>query len=355
MRFGYTIPCMARPSLLKLSEADERQLQEAAADSPEADFRDGCRAVLSLARGATRQQVAEQLHVHSATVGRWAARFRQRGLAGLRGPEHDGRGRPRRLQVEHLQRLRQTVLTSPRKLGYAFTAWTLPRLAEFLQRRTGVTVQPHYLGRLLHRMGIARRRPKHVLEGKRDEDAHDRAKTELEALKKHLGRRKKTVVISQDETEFHLYPYLVAIWSVVGSPQPEVRTPGKNQKRVLYGGLNLKTGHLTSHWAATKSGAHFVEYLETLLHDYPEQKILMIADNGSFHHTLKVDAFVHEHRDGLEIKWLPPYCPDLNDIERTWRRLKASHASNFLFNSLDELVDNVRQGIAELNSTVVTN
>ncbi len=346
---------MARPSLLKLSEADERQLREAAADSPDADFRDACRAVLSLARGATRPQVGEQLRVHPATVGRWAARYRQRGLAGLRGPEHDGRGRPRRLQVEHLQWLRQTVLTSPRKLGYAFTAWTLPRLAEFLQRQTGVTVQPHYLGRLLHRMGIARKRPKRVLEGKRDEAAHDRAKTELQALKKHLGRRKRTVVISQDETEFHLYPYLVAIWSVVGSPQPEVRTPGKNQKRVLYGGLNLKTGHLTSHWAATKSGAHFVEYLETLLHDYPDQKILMIADNGSFHHTLKVDAFVKDHRNRLEIKWLPPYCPDLNDIERTWRRLKASHASNFLFNSLDELVDNVRQGIGELNSTVATN
>ena len=118
---------------------------------------------------------------------------------------------------------------------------------------------------LLHRMGIARRRPKHVLEGKRDEAAHDRAKTELEALKKHLGRRKRTVVISQDETEFHLYPYLVAIWSVVGSPQPEVRTPGKNQKRVLYGGLNLKTGHLTSHWAATKSGSHVIKTYDWVL------------------------------------------------------------------------------------------
>lgn len=346
---------MARPSLLKLSEADERQLLDAAAESPEAHFRDACRAVLSLARGLTRPQVAEEFRVHPATVGRWAARYRQRGLAGLRGPERDARGRPRRLQVEHLQLLRQTVLTPPRQLGYAFTAWTLPRLADFLKRQSGVTVQGHYLGRLLHRMGIARRRPKHVLEGKRDEAAHDRAKTELEALKKHLGRRKKTVVISQDETEFHLYPYLVAIWSVVGSPQPEVRTPGKNHKRVLYGGLNLKTGHLTSHWAATKSGAHFVEYLETLLHDYPDQKILMIADNGSFHHTLKVDAYVQEHRDRLEIKWLPPYCPDLNDIERTWRRLKASHASNFLFNSLDELVENVRKGIVELNATVVSN
>lgn len=346
---------MARPSLLKLSTADERELRYAMAESAEANFRDACRAVLSLAGGATRQQVATQLDVHPATVGRWAARFRRRGLAGLQGPEHDARGRPRRLQVEHLQLLRQTVLTSPRDSGYAFTLWTLPRLAEFLRQRAGVTVQPNYLGRLLHRMGIARRRPKHVLEGKRDETAHDRAKSELESLKKHLGRRKKTVVISQDETEFHLYPYLVAIWSVVGSPQPEVRTPGKNQKRVLYGGLNLKTGHLTSHWAASKSGGHFVDYLETLLRHYPQHKILMIADNGSFHHTQKVDAYVHEHRDHLEIKWLPPYCPDLNDIERTWRRLKASHASNFLFNSLDELIENVRRGIDELNSTVSNN
>jgi len=163
---------MARPTLLKLSEVDARQLREAAAESPEADFRDACRAVLSLAGGATRPEVAEQFRVHPATIGRWAARYRQRGLAGLRGPEHDARGRPRRLQVEHLELLRQTVLTPPRKLGYAFTAWTLSRLGEFLKRRTGVTVQPHYLGRLLHRMGIARRRPKHVLEGKRDEVAH---------------------------------------------------------------------------------------------------------------------------------------------------------------------------------------
>jgi hypothetical protein len=50
---------MARPSLLKLSEVEERQLREAAAESPEADFRDPCRAVLSLAEGATRQEVAE--------------------------------------------------------------------------------------------------------------------------------------------------------------------------------------------------------------------------------------------------------------------------------------------------------
>jgi transposase len=114
----------------------------------------------------------------------------------------------------------------------------------------------------------------------------------------------------------------------------------------------LRTGQLSSYWAATKSGSHFVEFLEQLLAAYPDRQILMITDNGSFHHTKYVAAFLALQQHRLEVKWLPPYCPDLNDIERTWRKLKASHASNFLFNSLDDLLENLQHGIDELNATV---
>lgn len=342
---------MSRPSLLRISDEQRKQLQEAATRSEDADFRDACRALVMLASGQSRKAVASQFGVHAATVGRWAARYRSRGWEGLRGPEVDRRGRPRTLKTEDLEWLRRVALTSPLQLGFAFTSWTLPRLASYLEGQRGLKVQPHYLGLLLHRMGLARRQPKHVLEGKRDEQAHAAAKAELAALKGSLPQEQR-VVISQDEAEFHLYPYLVAIWCVVGAPQPKVATPGKNQKRVLYGGLNLKTGHLTGHWASSKSGGHFLEFLEALLADYPDQQILMITDNGSFHHTKAVEAFLEAHKDRPEVKWLPPYCPDLNDMERTWRRLKAGHASNFLFNSLDELAANVQKGIEEMNRTV---
>jgi hypothetical protein len=75
-------------------------------------------------------------------------------------------------------------------------------------------------------MGIARRRSKHVLKGKPDEVAHDHAQTELETIKKQMGRMRRKLVISQDETEFHLYRYLVAIWSTVPNPKwaPRART-----------------------------------------------------------------------------------------------------------------------------------
>jgi transposase len=145
--------------------------------------------------------VTSQFRVHRATIEPWVARYCHRGVEGLRGPEHDARGRPPKLQIEHLKLLRQTMLTPLAMLGYAFTAWTLARLADFLKQKTGAAVRSHYLGLLLHRMGIACRRPKHVLKGKRDEAAHDDAKTELEAIKKQMGRMRRKVVISQDETE----------------------------------------------------------------------------------------------------------------------------------------------------------
>jgi len=344
---------MARPTLLYLSEQHRQDLLAVAASTNDADYRDACRAILLLGSGQTRAEVARHFGVHPATIGRWAAAYRTRGLDGFHGPLEDRRGRPRKLTTEHLALIKQTVLTLPKDLGYAFTNWTLPRLARYVEDRLGVSVEPHYLGMLLHRMGLALHRPKHVLRGKRDEQAHADAKAELAILKDALPTEER-VIISQDEAEVHLYPYLVAIWCMVGAPQPEVPTPGKNAKRVVYGGLNLKTGHLTSYWAATKSGGHFVEFLEQLLVAYPDRQILMITDNGSFHHTKKVAAFLEAHRERLEVKWLPPYCPDLNDIERTWRKLKASHASNFLFNSLDDLAENVQRGIDELNATVKT-
>jgi transposase len=344
---------MARPTLLQLTESHRQALLTAAARTNDADFRDACRAILLLGSGQSREDVARHFGVHPATIGRWAATYRTRGVDGLHGPLVDQRGRPRKVTTEHLARIKATVLTKPTELGYAFTVWTLPRLAAYVDQQLGVSVEPHYLGMLLHRMGLALHRPKHVLRGKRDEQAHADAKVDLAALKAGLPTEAR-VIISQDEAEVHLFPYLVAIWCVVGAPQPEVPTPGKNAKRVVYGGLDLHTGRLTSYWAATKSGGHFVAFLEALLAAYPDRQILMITDNGSFHHTKKVAAFLETHQDRLDVKWLPPYCPDLNDIERTWRKLKASHASNFLFNSLDDLAENVQRGIDELNATVRT-
>ena len=69
-------------------------------------------------------------------------------------------------------------------LGYGFSTWSAPRLAAHLAKVTGVRFSDDQLRRLLHQEGFTVQRPKHTMKGKRDEARFQRAKGELEALKK---------------------------------------------------------------------------------------------------------------------------------------------------------------------------
>ena len=148
--------------------------------------------------------------------------------------------------------------------------------------------------------------------------------------------------------EVHRHPALTRMWSPVGA-QPEVPAPGKNEKKVVYGGVDYATGQITYTVAASKSGLHFLVFLVTLVQAYAGRKIRLVCDNGRFHHTQAVEKWLTEHRDVLEVFWLPPYCPSLNLIERLWGHLKRTILANVLFRTLDDLVAAFRRGVGRIN------
>ena len=155
------------------------------------------------------------------------------------------------------------------------------------------------------------------------------------------------MLIFQDEVEIHLHPALARQWAPVGQ-QPEVPAPGRNQKKVVYGGVDYRTGKLTYTVADTKCGAEFLAFLILMVKTYAGWKIRMVCDNGRFHTTQAVQAWLAEHRDQIEIYWLPPYCPSLNLIERLWGHLKRTILANVLYADLDDLVTAFRTGVRRL-------
>jgi transposase len=154
-------------------------------------------------------------------------------------------------------------------------------------------------------------------------------------------------LIYQDEMEIHRHPTLAQMWARVGR-QPQVPAPGKNEKQVVYGGVNYKTGKLIYTLAATKCGASFLLFLMAMVKSYAGQKIVLVFDYGRFHTTKTVLAWLAAHRDQIEIYWLPPYCPSLNLIERLWGHLKRTILANVLYASLDDLVAAFRTGVRRL-------
>jgi transposase len=156
------------------------------------------------------------------------------------------------------------------------------------------------------------------------------------------------VLIFQDEMEIHRHPALARMWAPVGQ-QPEVPAPGKNEKKVVYGGVDYRTGKLTYTLADTKCSAAFLVFLTALLAAYAGKKIRLVCDNGRFHTTQAVENFLARHCDQIAIYWLPPYSPSLNLIERLWGHLKRTVLANVLYDTLDDLVAAFRTGARRLS------
>ena len=150
--------------------------------------------------------------------------------------------------------------------------------------------------------------------------------------------------------EIHRHPTLTRMWAPIGQ-QPQVPAPGKNEKQVVYGGVDYKTGKLTYTLADSKCGAAFLTFLIALVTAYAGRKIRLVCDNGRFHSTKAVQAWLAAHRDQIEVFWLPPYSPSLNLIERLWGHLKRTVLANVLFASLDDLVAAFRLGVRRSTGT----
>lgn len=132
--------------------------------------------------------ICDAVGVTRMTVTNTRARWVRSGFRGL--GDRPRSGRPPIADGECLAALLDAVNTPPGDLGYAFGVWTSKRLAAHLKRQLGKTLSPQRVRAHLHAMGYVWARPKHTLQGRRDEAKHRRAKGELDRLKR--GRNAET-------------------------------------------------------------------------------------------------------------------------------------------------------------------
>ena len=136
---------------MEWTDGQIKELEMLARRSPVPYVRVKALAVLNVARGRPRQEVAEIVCVHRASVGTWVRRYRAEGAAGFAVAQ--GRGKPPQVDREELESyLRQ----SPRLFGLSQTRWTLRALAGTVPSLKGLTDSGVY--RALVRLGLGYKR-----------------------------------------------------------------------------------------------------------------------------------------------------------------------------------------------------
>ena len=154
-----------------------------------------------------------------------------------------------------------------------------------------------------------------------------------------------------DETTLTLDPPLRACWMKIGQQKriPATR-PGEKQKRHIFGGYNWLKDTMTWTVAKTKNSSTFIDFLEDLLvKNYPTGRVLLVLDNASYHKSASALAALSLFEHRVLCVWLPPYCSDLNPIERFWRHLKDLACANKLQDNIEAVVKNAEKTLSKQN------
>lgn len=108
-------------------------------------------------RGCGKSEVARRLGVSAQSTSRWYALWQTHGIDGLKKAGRAGR-KPR-LNSEQVHQLEEALLQGPQDLGYDTPLWTAARVADLIQRQTGVRYHPDHIYRLLQQLGWSCQRP----------------------------------------------------------------------------------------------------------------------------------------------------------------------------------------------------
>lgn len=333
----------------KLSRRDKQRLLDRARSCREAKLKTRYLIVLNLDDGLRPTEVGRRLKVSRSTVYRVAARFCECGEAGLVDRREENGDL--KLDEQTLAVLHEIVEASPQAYGWRRPTWTRELLVATLHRQTGVKIHVSTMSHALALIDARHGRPKPVVECPWSERAKNQRIRELEELEQSLPDEE--VLLHEDEVDIHLNPKIGPDWMVRGQ-QKQVVTPGQNQKRYLAGARDARTGDLIWVEGETKNSLLFIRLLWELVQRYPEAKVIhVILDNYCIHKTQQVEvSLATEQGQRLRLHFLPPYCPDHNRIERTWRDLHAAVTRNHTCPDLQGLMRNVRHYLKQYNKQI---
>ena len=94
-------------------------------------------------------------------------------------------------------------------------------------------------------------------------------------------------------------------------------------------------------------GVCFQQYLDWFSQAYPKQLHLIQLDNGSWNIWSELNV-----PDNVILVFQPPYCPQVNPIERLWKEIKK-HLKWELFDNLDRLRQKLSKVLSRLTCSTI--
>ena len=305
-------------------------------------------AVLAVAAGHTRDEVAEWLGVSLTQLGEWLRIYRNKGLDDLCALHYQGD--PGNLTASQVDQLKDKVRTGCFRNSDQIRQW--------IQDTFRVSYTPSGVKDLLKRIGVSYHKVTGFL-WKADPDK------QKEFVRKH--QRQKAQARRQGASTRRYYvdachpiwglDLVFSCWLLVGQRLLVGMGSGRRRLNILgaycpddqeYLDLRLTRDNI--------NGEQFVNLLRLLRERHPEaRKFILYLDNAKYYSKPVVQEWLRRHPE-FHLEPVPAYSPNLNLIERLWKFLRREALCRWhkTFEAMQEAVSAVLDHLDQYRDELAT-
>ena len=115
------------------------------------------------------------------------------------------------------------------------------------------------------------------------------------------------------------------MWAPIGE-QARVPIIGSHAKRFLTGVLNIQSGDYLGYVSTQFRQANFQQVLRLIRSHWRGWHIVLFLDKISAQRAKRSRQLARDL--GIQLRWLPTACPELNPVDHLWRHLKKDVLAN---------------------------
>ena len=289
--------------------------------------------VAQVQSGKAVDQVVDALGVSRSALFGWLALYRSGGWDALDADKRGGR-KPK-LDSQAMEWVYRTVTgNSPQQLKLPFALWTAKLIAELIKRERGVKLSRWSVARLLRQLGLSPQKPL-FRAYQQDAERVTQWKEEVFPEIQKKARQQGALIYFLDESAVRSDHHSGTTWAPVGHT-PVVKTTGGRFSLNIIGAITPRGDFRFMTYTGTMNAVLFIDFLSRLIKD-EERPVYLIVDGHPVHRSKAVRQFVEEHREKLELHFLPSYSPELNPIEQVWNHAKNHQIGKQVITGPDQL------------------
>jgi transposase len=311
---------------IKLSQEEVNQIKQLHRSCTKRKHADKLKAILMLNDGFSCVEVGKLLLLDDDTIRIYRNTYLSQGTQSLLNDNN--KGTTTFLTAVQLEALEKQLTANVYTDSKGIVIW--------IENNFGIRYSCSGINALLSRLGFVYKKP--VLTP---------CKANLEKQEEFVEHYKelKENLKEQDQIYFmdgvHPQHNTIAHYGWIKKGQTKHLKTNNGRKRTnINGALNLATKELVYVEDDRINSQTMIALLILILHKQKEGKIYIVLDNARYYHSIVVKEFLKEH-PRIVLKFLPPYSPNLNIIERLWKILKKKVVYNKFYLKFEDFRNEV--------------